>query len=204
MAKLSLEARNKLHFVAHGVRLAYPKLFEPETNTLNGREEFSCQIRFYKSNPEHMKQVEQIRELLKYAAKVHWGDDAERNYRSAIDSKNTRWLREDDEGEYFFVSLKRRAQDGAPRLVHRDRTIALRQEDGKLYSGVIVNAVFDIWCYSGVAKNGQKIPCGFSATLGGVQFVADADPLGGARVAKDDDFEDLGTDGIEDNGDDFF
>lgn len=201
MAKLSLEDRNNLHIVARGVRLAYPKLFEPETNTLNGREEYSCQIRFYKNNAEHMKQVEKIRAAMKVAAKAFWGDEAERNYRSAIDSKNTRWLREDDEGEYFFVSLKRRAQDGAPRLVHRDRTIDLRQEDGKLYSGAIVNAVFDIWCYSGVAKNGQKIPCGFSATLGGIQFVADADPLGGARVAKDDDFEDLGS---EDNGEDFF
>lgn len=201
MAHISPEIRQKLHIKLSNVRLAYPHVFEAVENTLSGKREYSCQIRLYKSNPDHMKQVEKLREAMKVAAKAFWGDDADRNMRTALDSTNTRWLREDADGEYFFISLKRRESDGAPRVVSRDRTINLRPEDGKMYSGAFVNAVLDLWCYSGVAKNGQKIPSGFSATLMGLQFVSDGDPLGGARVAKDDDFEDLGA---EDNGADFF
>ena len=201
MAKISPETRQKLHIVARGVRVAYPKVFEPEENTLSGKREYSVQIRLYKSNPEHMKIVEQIRSAMKAAAKAYWGDDAERNYRDALDSKNTRWLREDPDGEYFFASLKRREQDGAPRVVARDKTITLRQEDGKVYSGAVMNVIFDIWCYSGTSKSGAKIPAGFSATLMGLQFVADGDPIGGASVAKDTDFDDLST---EDANDDDF
>lgn len=54
--------------------------------------------------------------------------------------------------------------------------------------------VVDLWCYSGTAKNGAKIPAGFSFTLCGIQFVEDGDPIGGASVAKDDDFDDLKAD----------
>ena len=204
MANIAPEIRKQLHIVARNVRVAYPKVWEPEENTLSGKKEYSCQLRFYKSNPDHMAQVEKIRGALTIAAKAYWGNDAERNFRAALDSKNTRWLREDPDGEYFFVSLKRREADGAPRLVARDKTIALRQEDGKLYSGAFVNAVFDIWCYSGTSKSGAKIPSGFSATLMGLQFVADGDPIGGASVAKDEDFDDLASEDSGNDGEDFF
>lgn len=202
MANINPETRKQLHIVTRGVRVAYPHVFEPVENTLSGKKEYSCQLRFYKSNPDHMAQVEKIREAMKVAAKAYWGEDAARNMRDALDSKNTRWLREDADGEYFFVSLKRREQDGAPRVVARDKTITLRPEDGKVYSGAVMNAVFDIWCYSGKAKSGASIPAGFSATLMGLQFVADGDPIGGASVAKDTDFDDLGTE--ETNDGDFF
>ena len=202
MAKITPETRQKLHIVARGVRVAYPKVFEAEENTLSGKREYSVQIRLYKSNPDHMKIVEKIREAMKVAAQAYWGEDAGRNYRDAMDSKNTRWLREDADGEYFFASLKRREQDGAPRVVGRDKTVTLRQEDGKVYSGAVMNVIFDIWCYSGTSKSGAKIPSGFSATLMGLQFVADGDPIGGASVAKDTDFDDLGTE--ETNDGDFF
>ena len=199
MAKITPETRQKLHIVARAVRVAYPKVFEPEENTLSGKKEYSVQIRLYKDNPEHMKIVEKIRSAMKVAAKAYWGEDADRNYRNALDSKNTRWLRESDEGDYFFASLKRREQDGAPRVVGRDKTVTLRQEDGKVYSGAVMNVIFDIWCYSGTSKSGAKIPAGFSATLMGMQFVADGDPIGGASVAKDDDFDDLSTEEMTDD-----
>lgn len=194
MAFISPEIRKQLHIKLSNVRLAYPRVFEPVENSLSGNLEYSCQIRLYKSNPDHMKQVEKLRAAMKIAAKAFWGNDAERNMRAALDSTNTRWLREDPDGEYYFVNLKRRSQDGAPRVVARDHTVNLRPEDGKIYGGAFVTAIFDLWCYSNSSK-------GFSATLMGLQFVADGDPIGGASVAKDEDFDDLSAE--DGDGNDF-
>lgn len=198
MAKLSEEQRKKLHVVVRGVRIAYPRVFEPETNEQSGKSEYSLQVRLFDANPDHMKQVKALQETLKSAAQFHWGDEWQKHYRDAVDSKNTRFLRHNEDEGYWFCSVKRRASDKAPRVVDRRKAV-LTAEDGKIYSGVVGNVVFDVWCYGGVAKNGQKVPYGFSATLLGLQFVEDADPIGGATTAKDSDFEDLSDDGSDDD-----
>lgn len=171
MAKLTAEERKKLHLVLRKVRIAYPEVFEPKHNDLSGKDEYSVQVRLYENNPEHMKILAE-----------------------AEDAKNTRGLRYDADGGYYYFNAKRNASQQAPRVVGRDRTVELRPEDGKIYSGAVCNVVVDLWCYSGTAKNGAKIPAGFSFTLCGIQFVEDGDPIGGASVAKDDDFDDLKAD----------
>lgn len=193
--KISDEARKKLHIVAKAVRIAYPRVFEPEENPQSGRAEYSVQVRFYEANPDHMKTVETIQAALKEAARAFWGDEAERHYRDAMDSKNTRFLRRDEEGGYWYVSLKRREQDNAPRVVDRNPRVTLTAQDGKIYSGAVCNVVFDIWCYGGMSKSGTKVPYGFSGTLMGIQYVAEGEPFGGAPMAKDNDFEDLADSG---------
>ena len=191
MTKISSEVRSKLHLVLRRVRIAYPNVFEPKLNSLSKKEEYSTQIRFYEDNAAHMGVVKQIKEAMREAAEAYWGQAAEKFMREALDSKNTRGLRYDEEGGYFYINAKRRADQGAPRVVGRNPKMVLTAADGKVYSGAVVNAVVDVWCYSGTAKNGAKIPPGFSFTLCGIQFVEDGDPLGGTSAAKDADWEQL-------------
>ena len=194
MAKLTAEERKKLHLVLRKVRIAYPEVFEPKHNDLSNKDEYSVQVRMYEDNPEHMQQVELVKAAKAAAAQAFWGKDAKRLAAEAEDSKNTRGLRYDPEGGYWYFNAKRRADQGAPRVVGRNPKMLLKPEDGKICSGAVCNAVIDLWCYSGTAKNGTKIPAGFSFTLCGIQFVEDGDPIGGASVAKDDDFDDLKAD----------
>ncbi len=194
MTKISPEIRKKLHLVLREVRIAYPEVFEARHNDLSGKDEYSVQIRLYESNPEHMKIVETIKAAKLTAADAYWGRDAKRFFAEAEDSKNTRGLRYDSEGGYYYLNAKRNASQQAPRVVGRNPKVALVPEDGKIYSGAVCNVVVDLWCYSGTAKNGAKIPAGFSFTLCGVQFVMDGDPIGGSSVAKDEDFDDLKDD----------
>lgn len=199
MARIDNETRQKLHVVAHAVRIGYPRVFEVEENAQSGKREYSLQIRWMDDNPDHMKQVEAMQARLKLAAKAYWGEEWEKHYRDAIDSKNTRFLRHNEDEGYWFCSIKRGERDGAPRVVDRCKEVKLRPEDGKIYSGMVGNVVFDLWCYGGVARNGAKVPYGFSGTLLGLQYVADGEPFGGARMAKDNDFEDLEDNGLSDD-----
>lgn len=194
MAKLTPEQRKALHVVARKVRIAYPNVFEPQHNDLSNKDEYSVQIRLYEDNAEQMEIVKHIKGVMAKAAEFYWGQDAKKFAREAADSKNTRGLRYDEEGGFYFITAKRNASQQAPRVVGRDRTMELRPEDGKIYSGAICNVIFDVWCYSGTAKNGAKIPPGYSFSLCGLQFVADGDPIGGTSVAKDEDFDDLSDD----------
>lgn len=194
MAKLTSEQRKNLHVVAKRVRIAYPQVFETKHNDLSGKDEYSVQVRFYENVPDHMAQVKKIKEIMNMASEYYWGQDAKKFAREAADSKNTRGLRYDEEGGFYYLGAKRRADQQAPRIVGRDRKVELRPEDGKIYSGAVCNVVFDVWCYSGTAKNGAKIPPGYSFTLCGIQFVEDGDPIGGVSAAKDDDFDDLKDD----------
>ncbi len=194
MAKLTQEERKKLHLVLRNVRIAYPDVFEPKHNELSNKDEYSVQVRLYEDNPEHMKLVEAIKQAKTFAAQVYWGKDAKRFLAEAEDSKNTRGLRYDSDGGYYYFNAKRNASQQAPRVVGRNPKMLLKPEDGKIYSGAVCNVVVDLWCYSGTAKNGAKIPAGFSFTLCGVQFVEDGDPIGGSSVAKDEDFDDLKDD----------
>ena len=166
MAKLTAEERKKLHLVLRKVRIAYPEVFEPKHNDLSGKDEYSVQVRLYENNPEHMKIVEMINAAKEVAANAFWGRDAKAFNARVEKIDNNKGLRHNDEGGFYFLSAKRRPDQQAPRIVGRDRT----------------------------AKNGTPIQPGFSFTLCGIQFVEDGDPIGGASVAKDDDFDDLKAD----------
>ncbi len=200
MAKLSREQYAELHCVAKSVRIAFPRVFEPD-DAPGGKKAYSVQIRLFTDNPEHMKIVENLKAKMAKAAEYYWGQDAKRNLSRALENVTTKFLRKSDEGDYYFFSLKRRESDGAPRVVGRNRE-ALTQADGKIYSGCFANVVFDLWCYGGMkTADGTRVPYGISATLLGIQFVKDGDPFGGASQAKDEDFEDLSGDDKEDDFD---
>ena len=68
------------------------------------------------------------------------------------------------------------------------------KEDGLLYAGAYVRGIVDVW-----AQSSQQWGKRINASLMGVQFVRDGEAFSGGGAAGDDDFEDLGEDGIEEN-----
>lgn len=179
MAKLSA------HKILRHVRCAYPVLFEPQLNNLNDQYEWSMRICFMRNNPEHMQTVEAIKADMKRLAKANWGPNWEKAYRNALDSKNTRFLRDDPDLDYIFINVKRKKSKGIPpKVVDRNKSVILTAIDGKPKSGDIVNVIIDIFTYENTAQ-------GWSADLIGVQFWEEGEPFGGStRTARDDEFED--------------
>lgn len=85
------------------------------------------------------------------------------------------------------------SSDTRPTVVDRDRS-PLNKDDGKVYSGCVVNAKIEIWVQDN--RWGQRV----NATLLGIQFVKDGDAFGaGAPPANPDDFPDLDADGGDDD-----
>lgn len=85
---------------------------------------------------------------------------------------------------HTVLASHRRAADGAPKVLDRDRT-KLTEGDGVVYAGCYVNAIVDIYV--------QKAPNpGVRCGLGGVQFCADGDAFTAGQVSEDA-FDDLGT-----------
>ena len=144
MAKLTSEQRKQLHLVLRKVRIAYPQVFEPKHNDLSGKDEYSIQVRLYETNPEHMKLVEQIKAAKAVAAEAFWGRDAKTFASRAEKNDNNQGLRYNEEGGYWLLNAKRRPDQQAPRVVGRDRTMVLRPEDGKIYSGAICNVIVEL------------------------------------------------------------
>ena len=166
------------------VRCAYPQLFEPVENKFSGREEYSIRVMIPASDTE---QVEKVRNAIREAFINKFGSEkGPRKFKAAMESKNTRCMQFDDENDYYYINLKRRATDGAPVVMDRNKR-HLSASEGRIYGGCYVNAVFEVWVYDNAST-------GAGSTLLGVQFVKDGEPFSGAAQPSDDDFEDLGGD----------
>ena len=81
------------------------------------------------------------------------------------------------------------------RRINRDKT-DLTEDDGVIYPGCYVNAVVSVFSWIKGGKDNKKKPknrqvWGISASLLGIQFVKDGEPLGGHTSVSDDDFEDF-------------
>jgi hypothetical protein len=91
------------------------------------------------------------------------------------------------EGNFYIAA----GSDTRPTAVDRDRS-PLTKDDGKIYSGCVVNAKVEMWVQDN--QWGQRV----NTTLLGVQFVKDGDAFGsGSAPASPDDFPDLDAGGGE-------
>ena len=170
------------------VRCAYPQLFLFFTNKFSGKEEYSVRVMIPESDKA---QLEKIRSTIEKAFINKFGPEkGPRKFKAAMESKNTRCLQYDDENGYYYINLKRRAQDGRPVVLDRNKS-PLAASDGRLYGGCYINATVEFWCYDNAST-------GAGCTLLGVQFVKDGEPFSGASQPSEDDFDDLGDDGDDD------
>lgn len=105
----------------------------------------------------------------------------------------------------FYLAAHRKAEDGAPLLMDRDKSKLIRWDgnkdvpildadgrlqwapgkEGRIYAGCYVNASVDIYAQSGENS-------GIRCSLVAVQFDSDGDSFSGATKSTGDEFEDLG------------
>ena len=126
-----------------------------------------------------------IRDAMTQVARDKWGDQADRVLKD-LESKDRTCLHNGDDKPYngFQGNMYVNASNKMRPLVLDEQRHPLTQQDGKIYNGVIVNALVDIWAQSS-PQYGKRI----NATLLGVQFVKHAAPFSGGRAASVDDFE---------------
>lgn len=170
------------------VTIAYPVLDKPQENKFNGEPNYSCQIRLYKDNPQQAAQAEVVIEAMKKAAAEKWGSNAAKMWKVTQQGVNTRFLRYEEEGGYYFMNLKRRpnkaTESGAPLLVAPDLS---KLPEGKVRGGDIVNVNFSVWPYD---NSGNR---GFSSTLLGVQWVCEGELALGGPAVTENTFEAITT-----------
>ena len=175
------------------VRICYAQnLFTPSAFEEGKPKKYGAQFVI----PKNDKQVQAIQKAIMEVAKVKWQDKADGVIKS-INGTDFLCLRDGDKKpdrdevqDCFYVDAKNKVQ---PLLVDNNKTRILT-DNGRIYSGCYVNAKIDIYAYE---LNSKKMIC---AELMGVQFAKDGDAFAGAaKIAKEDDFDD-----IADTGDDPF
>ena len=172
--------------ILKNVRCNFPRVHAPEVNQLSGKNEYSIVVLI----PENDPQVAELKNKMQAVWVAKFGPEkGPKKLKSALDSKNTRFLHHDDENACYRINLKRREQDGAPMVLDRAKQ-PLAASSGLPYGGCYINVSFDLWVY-------DKQSTGTSATLLGVQFVKDGEPFGGSSQPSDKDFEDLSNDGTD-------
>lgn len=170
------------------VRIQYPVLFEPRENKLSGKREYSARLIM----PEGHAGIEAIKAAMNELFKDKFGANADKKLKKALGNDNTKFLRFDDDRGWYYINVKRRDTDGAPTVVDRARK-RLEMASGLPRGGDFVNALVEVWVYDNQST-------GTSATLLGVQYAKEGEPLSAVATAKTDDFEDLGAgeDAVED------
>lgn len=168
------------------VRIAFPKLFQPEAFKGEGKEYFSAAFILEKDSPQAKKVEAAIQEL----AKAQWKDKAD-SVLKTLRGQDKIALHDGDlkatyEGfaDNFYIQASNKVR---PTVLDESRN-PLVESDGKPYAGCYVNAHIQLWAQDN--QYGKRI----NATLCGVQFVRDGDAFGGGgRVSDAEDFEDIST-----------
>jgi hypothetical protein len=176
------------------VRLAFPRLFEPEAfeGTATYRRGALFIIR-----GDDTEQLEMVRKAIQAAAAEKWPDPAKRSAILAmLERKDALCLHDgvmkagyDGFEGNFYVSANgasgKTPETAGPVTVIDQFRNPLTAASGKPYAGCYVNAIIDIYAQDN--SYGQRV----NAALKGVQFWADGDAFGGGKPADADEFEAL-------------
>lgn len=180
-----------MKIILNNVRLAFPKIWEPEA--FNGSGDPACSASFLIDPTTQKGEIQKVVAAIKQVAAEKWGAKAEATLKS-IQAKGDICLRDGAEkAEYDgFEGMKFVAARSKARPVVVDRNKApLTQADGKPYGGCYVNASIDVWPQDN--GYGKRI----NAQLLAIQFVRDGDAFGGGASGSADDFDDIGDEGFE-------
>lgn len=180
-----------MKIILNNVRLAFPKIWEPEA--FNGSGDPACSASFLIDPNTQKGEIAKMAAAIKQVAADKWGAKADAMLKSIV-AKGDVCLRDGAEkAEYDgfegmkFVAARNKAR---PVVVDRNRT-PLTQADGRPYGGCYVNASIDVWAQDN--GYGKRI----NAKLLAVQFVRDGDAFGGGASGSAEDFDDIGDEGFE-------
>jgi hypothetical protein len=159
-------------------RLSFPSVFKKAV--FNGQEgKYEATFLFPKSDTETYEKIMSAIE------------DIKKENKGAKIPKDKLCIKDGDEIEYDGYEgmwAIKASNNSRPTVVNRDKT-PLVEEDGVIYAGCYVNGIIELWYQNN--SYGKRI----NANLLGVQFVKDGEPFGdGAKVASEDDFDDIDDD----------
>ena len=175
----------KLHL--SNVRLAFPKLFEPETFNGEGKPAYSAAFIIDPKHPDMAK----VKAAIEQVAAEKWTAKA-KPILAAILAKDDSCLHNGDlkaqyegfEGNHYLSSRCYTR----PLVINADKT-PLAAQDGRPYAGCYVNASIEIWAQDN--GFGKRV----NATLKGVQFLRAGDAFAGGAPASEDEFDDVSNTG---------
>lgn len=178
--------------VKHGVRLAFPALYEPKTDPDTGRKSFGAALIIGQDHP----QIAEINRCMDAVGAAKWADKwgitkkgLEKQDRMALHDGDTKAKYDGYEGNLF---VNANSNESAPPTVVDQLRQPLGAKSGKPYAGCYVNASIEFWAQKDHPKGGSRI----NAQLRGVQFVVDGDSFSAGRPADVDEFSEV-TEGAD-------
>lgn len=164
------------------VRLSFPALFNAEAFKPGDEAKFKATFLVEKGSAQHKEVEAKILAVLK----DKHPQKAEAILKQIRNNPNKFCYADGDTKDYDgYAGMMALAAKSKTRPTVIDASRApLAEVDGKPYPGCYVNASVDIFCY-----DSQGV--GVSASLRGVQFVADGDSFSGSRPADSDEFEEV-------------
>lgn len=165
------------------VRLSYPQLFEAVIPKGSKKAKFSAAFHIPYEHPA----VKEIEKAMQAEATAKWSTKAKGMYtqlkagdKVALHDGAAKSL----DGLYYLNA----SNETRPTVLDKDAKTYLTRETGKPYAGCYVDAVIEIWAQDN--DFGKRI----NASLMGVMFRRDGEPLAGGRVASTDDFVPIADD----------
>lgn len=202
--------RIQLQIRLDDVRISFPALWEPEAMKPGDRPAFSGQFLIDKDSENATK----IRRAIGKIAKAKWKGKAKailvqlkKADRLCLKDGDAKLDGDDNPMEgyegHYFVSARSYVR---PTVVDKNPKKPLTENDGKIYSGCMVNVYLALWVQTG--QYGKRI----NAQLQGVQFSGEGESFGGGKAADpdvfdsivdefDDEEEDLDADDLVGDGD---
>ena len=189
------------------VRIAFPKLFEPDT--VAGSQNYRRGALFIIEGSDE-EQLKAVRSAIAAAAAEKWPDPKKRaaimgvlerkDYLCLHDGADKAAKYEGFEGNYYVSANTKGGKTpdaaGAVTVIDQFRN-PLTSASGRPYAGCYVNAIIDVYAQDN--SFGQRV----NAALKGVQFWRDGDAFGGGAPAMPDEFEsDAESDAEPENWDD--
>ena len=189
------------------VRIAFPKLFEPDT--VAGSQNYRRGALFIIEGSDE-EQLKLVRSAIAAAAAERWPDPKKRaaimgvlerkDYLCLHDGADKAAKYEGFEGNYYVSANTKGGKTpdaaGAVTVIDQFRN-PLTSASGCPYAGCYVNAIIDVYAQDN--SFGQRV----NAALKGVQFWRDGDAFGGGAPAMPDEFEsDAESDAEPENWDD--
>lgn len=161
----------------NNVRLSYVNVFEAKAMQEGQDPKYSAQLIISKSHP----QMKELKKLIYEVAKEKFpkmvtGKDYPARLKNPLRDGDDERPDEEAYENCFFLNANNKKR---PTVIDRDRS-PLTDDDNVIYSGCYANVIIDLFGYD---TAGNK---GVAASLGGVQFKRDGEPLGGRGVMADD------------------
>lgn len=173
-------------------RLSYPNLFTPRAINDQGEPKYSATLLIPKTDTAAVERVQAAID-----AAVKDGIDR-RIFKGAVDPSRSKYPplrdgdtpkddgspRSDEFAGHWFIAAKASGKKPRPSVV--DANVQPVMDESEIYAGCYVNLFVEFYAYE---ASGNK---GIAASLLGVQFVGDGEPLGGQPLEAEDMFSAIG------------